>query len=132
MARRVVATPKPNLSQPSDMALLGAVVRNRRTGLNITLEDAAGLCGVSKQAYNNVELGSENIKVETLFKVLTAFGISLRVTDLNGGSDTAGLLTFSESHSEAERAVLRRVTDHELADRLRHQKDITYWDGKTQ
>lgn len=40
MARRVVATPKPNLSQPADMALLGAVVRHRRTGLNITLEDA--------------------------------------------------------------------------------------------
>ncbi|MFU8785321.1 helix-turn-helix domain-containing protein [Aliidiomarina sp.] len=87
MARRVVATPKPNPSQPADMALLGAVVRYRRTGLNITLEDAAALCGVSKQAYNNVELGSENIKVETLFKVLTAFGISLRVTDLSGGSD---------------------------------------------
>ncbi|CUS48001.1 MAG: helix-turn-helix protein [Idiomarinaceae bacterium HL-53] len=96
MARRVVVTPQPDLSQPADMALLGAVVRHRRTSLKLTLEDAAALCGISKQAYNNIELGSENVKVETLFKVLTAFGISLRVnapaftdtgSDIGGASD---------------------------------------------
>lgn len=93
MARRVVATPKPDLSQPADMVLLGAVVRHRRTALNMTLEDAAGLCGISKQTYNNIELGVENVKVETLFKVLTAFGISLKVNDstsTNSNSDDSG------------------------------------------
>lgn len=82
MARRVVVTPQPDLSQPADMALLGAVIRHRRTSLKLTLEDAAALCGISKQAYNNIELGSENVKVETLFKVLRAVGISLLVDAL--------------------------------------------------
>lgn len=81
MARSVVATPKPDLSKPADMPLLGAFLRHRRTSLNMTLEDAAALCGVSKQAYNNIELGAETIKVETLFKVMAAFGITLSIND---------------------------------------------------
>lgn len=93
MARRVVTTPKPDISQPVDMVMLGAVIRHRRTSVSMTLEDASALCGISKQAYNNIELGAESVKVETLFKVLRAFGISLSVCDLptmNTESDLSG------------------------------------------
>lgn len=82
MARTVVATPKPDISAPTDMSLLGAFIRHRRTHLGMTLEDAAALCGVSKQAYNNVELGEKNLRVSTLFSVLSALGIILRIEDI--------------------------------------------------
>ncbi|MCH8493597.1 MAG: HipA domain-containing protein [Idiomarina sp.] len=64
-------------------------------------------------------LETENLSKNNIYAILRAVG-----------SDTAGLLAFSVNHNEAERPVLRCVTDDELADRLRHQKDMTYWDGK--
>lgn len=81
MARTVVVTPKPDITKPVDMPLLGAYIRHHRTRLGMTLEDAAALCGVSKQAYNNIELGEKNLNVDTLFRVLNALGIKLRITD---------------------------------------------------
>lgn len=81
MPRRVTVTKKPNLSAPLDMKLLGQLVRFRRTSLDMTLEDAAGLCGLSKQAYNNVEKCVENVRTDTLFKVLSAMGIKLRIQE---------------------------------------------------
>ncbi len=89
MPRRVIATEKPNLSTPLDMRLLGQWVRFRRTSLDITLEDAAGLCGLSKQAYSNVEKGVENIRADTLFKVLGAMGIKLKIQEETIGMDNA-------------------------------------------
>lgn len=67
MARTVVVTTKPDITKPVDMPLLGAYIRHHRTQLGMTLEDAAALCGVSKQAYNNIELGEKNLNVDTLF-----------------------------------------------------------------
>ena len=81
MARNITITPKPDLSRANNMATIGALVRHKRTMLGITLEDAASLCQLSKQAYNNVEKGLESVRVETLFKVLDALGIQLTVSD---------------------------------------------------
>ena len=81
MARTVVVTTKPDITKPVDMPLLGAYIRHHRTHLGMTLEDAAALCGVSKQAYNNIELGEKNLNVDTLFRVLTALGIRMRIID---------------------------------------------------
>lgn len=79
MPRTVVVTPKPDIEKPVDMPLLGAYIRNHRTHLGLTLEDAAALCEVSKQTYNNIELGEKNLNIDTLFRVLNAFGIKLRI-----------------------------------------------------
>ena len=81
MARNITITPKPDLSQANSMATIGALVRHKRTMLGITLEDAASLCQLSKQAYNNVEKSLESVRVETLLKVLNALGIQLTVRD---------------------------------------------------
>lgn len=81
MAKKVTIAKKPDLSQPADMCVLGQFIRHRRTSLDMTLEDAAGLCGLSKQAYSNVEKGVSNIRVDTLFKALNALGISLNIQE---------------------------------------------------
>ena len=59
MAKRVVATQKPDLNTPVNMQQLGQFVRFRRTSEGMTIEDAAGICGVSKQTFSNVESGLE-------------------------------------------------------------------------
>ncbi|WP_417664466.1 helix-turn-helix domain-containing protein [Pseudidiomarina donghaiensis] len=81
MARKITMTPKPDLSKTNDMTTIGNLVRHKRTTLGITLEDAASLCHLSKQAYSNVEKGLESVRVETLLKVLNALGIQLAVSD---------------------------------------------------
>jgi len=77
MAKRVVATKAPNLDLPVNMIRLGEFVRFKRTSLDLTIENAASLCGVSKQALSNIELGSDSVKLITLFKVINQLGISL-------------------------------------------------------
>lgn len=64
-------------------------------------------------------LETENLSKNNIYAILRAIG-----------NDSAGLLAFSVNTHEAELPELRHVTDHELADRLRDQKDMTYWDGK--
>ncbi len=77
MAKRVIATKAPNLDLPVDTKSLGEFVRFKRTSLDLTIENAASLCGVSKQALSNIELGSDSVKLITLFKVINQLGISL-------------------------------------------------------
>jgi len=77
MAKRVIPTKPPNSDLPVNMLRLGEFVRSKRTSLNLTIENAASLCGVSKQALNNIELGSKPVNTETLFKVMNQLGISL-------------------------------------------------------
>jgi transcriptional regulator with XRE-family HTH domain len=77
MAKRVIATEQPDLSLPVNMLRLGQYVRARRTAVNITIEDAAAICGVSKQALCNVESGLKTVRADTVFKVLEYFGVKL-------------------------------------------------------
>ncbi|MCJ8271703.1 MAG: helix-turn-helix domain-containing protein [Psychrosphaera sp.] len=90
MAKRVIATKLPDLDLPVNMQRLGQYVRARRTSVNITIEDAAAICGVSKQALCNVESGLKTVRADTVFKVLEYFGVKLwfdkNVTDYNGDS----------------------------------------------
>ena len=87
MAKRVTLFPKPDPSSFIDAQWLGALIRHKRTSAEMTLEDAAGLCGLSKQAYNNIELGVENSRVESLFKALNGMGIKLSVNDISEVAD---------------------------------------------
>lgn len=79
MARTITVPQPPQLDAPLDMETLGAFVRYKRSTLGITLEDAAALCGLSKQAYNNIEKGVVTVRAETLFKALNGLGIALTV-----------------------------------------------------
>lgn len=81
MGKQITVSEKPDISGPLDMRTIGEYVRYKRTSNKITLEDAASLSGLSKQAYNNVEKGIENIRIETLLKVCTALGIKLFIQD---------------------------------------------------
>lgn len=87
MPKRVIPTEKPDLSATLDMKVLGQFVRFKRTALDMTLEDAASLCGLSKQAYSNVEQGVETIRVDTLFKVISALGVKLKIDDAARSDD---------------------------------------------
>ncbi|MFT4925112.1 MAG: transcriptional regulator with XRE-family HTH domain [Phenylobacterium sp.] len=92
MAKRVVSTEKPDCSLPVNMQRLGECVRFRRTSSGITIEDAASICGISKQTFCNVENGLETVRAETIFKVLACFGVKLRFdsqlnAELNAGDD---------------------------------------------
>jgi transcriptional regulator with XRE-family HTH domain len=81
MAKQVMQTQKPKLDNVVDMSLLGQMVKYKRTSIGMRLEDAASLCSVSKQAYNNIELGVENVRANTLFKVLAGLGVKLFIAD---------------------------------------------------
>ena len=54
----------------------------------MTIENAAGICGVSKQAFSNVESGLETVKAETIFKVLNCLGIALWFNQNLSGGET--------------------------------------------
>ncbi|GAB3025229.1 helix-turn-helix domain-containing protein [Bowmanella dokdonensis] len=90
MAKRVVPAEKPDMTRAVDMAMLGAYIRYKRSLLGITLEDAASLSGVSKQAYSNVETGKANTRADTLFKALEALGIQLQIVDIPEQTDDWG------------------------------------------
>ena len=87
MAKRVVQSSKPQLTGPLGSKQLGAFVRYRRTSEGITLQDAAALCGLSKQAYSNVEKGVATVRLDTVLKVLAALGIALRIDEPEVGDD---------------------------------------------
>ncbi|WP_417681862.1 hypothetical protein [Pseudidiomarina aquimaris] len=55
MARTITVPQPPQLDAPLDMATLGAFVRYKRSTLGITLENAAALRGLSKQAAHVVQ-----------------------------------------------------------------------------
>ncbi|MEZ5471672.1 MAG: helix-turn-helix transcriptional regulator [Marinicella sp.] len=77
---KIIATEKPDHSRKVDFKWLGQYVRHKRTSMGIGLADAASLCGLSKNAYSNIELG-KSAKVETLFIVLNNMGIELSVVE---------------------------------------------------
>ncbi|MCA3902629.1 MULTISPECIES: helix-turn-helix domain-containing protein [Vibrionaceae] len=79
MAKKVKAIPSPDLSQAFTPTLLGEVVRAKRTQSKVTQQDAALLCGVSKQTYIKIEQGSSDIKLTSLMKVISALGIKISI-----------------------------------------------------
>ncbi|WP_404401673.1 helix-turn-helix domain-containing protein [Idiomarina seosinensis] len=81
MAKRIIIPTKPDLNQPLSVSQIANYVRYKRASLGMTLEDAASLCGLSKQAYNNVEKGLPNVRIETVFKVLEGLGIKLFINE---------------------------------------------------
>ena len=80
---KIIPTTKPDFNKTIDYKWLGQYIRFKRTSLGIGVVEAAAMCGLSKTAYSNVELG-KNSRIKTLFTVLTNFGVQLSVKQ---GSD---------------------------------------------
>ncbi|WP_269502975.1 helix-turn-helix domain-containing protein [Burkholderia sp. IMCC1007] len=70
-----VATPDP---LALDLAALGALVRNRRAQIQMRIDDAADMLGVSKDVLSRLENGRA-VSLDKLFKVLDGFGLNLLV-----------------------------------------------------
>jgi len=79
---KIIPSTKPDDTMLIDFKWLGQYIRYKRTSLGIGVVEAAAMCGLSKTAYSNVELG-KNSRVETMFIVLTNFGVRLNVEDDN-------------------------------------------------
>ncbi len=77
---KIIPTSKPDNNDEVDFVWLGQYVRYKRTSLGMGLIEAADMCGLSKTAYSNVELGRKS-RVETFFTVLKKFGIRLSVEE---------------------------------------------------
>ena len=71
------APPPPEARQALALPQLAALIQHHRRQLGLSIEQAAGLCNLSKQAYHNLERAPEQSRSDTLFKVLAAFGIQL-------------------------------------------------------
>lgn len=87
MAKKVVFTPAPDLTDDLDMASIGEYIRHQRTKSGITLVDAAALSNLSKQTYQNIEKGHSKVKVASLLKACRAFGVRLRIVPLQTTDD---------------------------------------------
>lgn len=77
MARRIVATPTPQSFELHSVADLGAWIRNRRTQLNLRIDDAAALCGVTVQMLSDLETGKRAARFNLALKVANELGLAL-------------------------------------------------------
>lgn len=60
---------------------IGAFVRERRKAANLTQLHLAELCGVGLRFVSELERGKPSLRLETVDKVLAAFGRRLGVVD---------------------------------------------------
>ncbi|MFZ5555586.1 MAG: helix-turn-helix domain-containing protein [Pseudomonadota bacterium] len=77
MARRIVISPTPQSFELRSVANLGAWVRNRRTQLNLRIDDAAALCGVTVQMLSDLETGKRAARFDLALKVANELGLAL-------------------------------------------------------
>lgn len=81
MAKKVTISQKPDLKQTITPELLGQAVKLKRTQSNLKLTDAAALCRVSKQTYNNIEKGYPTTQLNTILQVCASLGLKLYILD---------------------------------------------------
>ena len=77
MARPLKTYPNPKANGPLDAKKLGEWVRARRTQSGLRIDDAAELCGVSKDVLLRVETAKSGVRLESVFKVLNGLGLKL-------------------------------------------------------
>ena len=77
MAKRIVVTPQPDQKDRMNEELLGQWVRFVRTSVGLSIEDAAALAGVSKQAFSDLEHGKAGCRLGIMMKILDSLGIEL-------------------------------------------------------
>lgn len=91
MAKRVTATDMPNVMFIDNAAILGQLIKAKRTQLGIKLADCAALCGIGINTLSRIENGNKNCTLSAVFSVLNGLGIKLTSSELtpvaNASSD---------------------------------------------
>jgi len=82
MANRVKVSDMPNSVYIEDAAVLGKLVKAKRTKLNMKLADCAALCGVCINTLSRIENGNANCTLSAVFSVLQGLGIKLTTKEL--------------------------------------------------
>lgn len=77
MAKQVIPTEMPSESLITEPALLGALIKAKRTAIRMKLSDCATLCGIGINTLSRIENGNPNSTLGTLFSVLNGLGIKL-------------------------------------------------------
>lgn len=76
---RIVPIPFPSDPAVTNAGVLGAAVRAARTGVGMTLADAAAFVGVAKQTLNDLELGKASVSLGLALKIANGLGVALFV-----------------------------------------------------
>lgn len=77
MAKQVIPTEMPNESWITEPAILGAVIKAKRTAIRMKLSDCATLCGIGINTLSRIENGNPNSTLGAVFSVLNGLRIKL-------------------------------------------------------
>src|SRR5579864_3752283 len=69
MAKKIIVSIVPELPTIGNLVQFGAFVRNARTRLQIRIDDAASLCGVSVQLLSDLENGKRAVGLDKALKI---------------------------------------------------------------
>lgn len=93
MAKKVTASDMPDAAFIDNAAVLGQLIKAKRTELGIKLADCAALCGIGINTLSRIENGNANCTLAAVFSVLKGLGIQLTSKEL---------MPESQSSSNAE------------------------------
>ena len=79
MTKRLKSAVMPDLTRPFSAELLGKAINAKRKDSQLTLADAAALCGVAKQTLLNLEHGQITVKLSSLLNVCQGLGLKLSI-----------------------------------------------------
>jgi transcriptional regulator with XRE-family HTH domain len=78
MARTIPRLPLPEKATIDSQAEFGAFVRAQRSQLQLRIDDAASLCGVSVKLLSELENGKErSVSLDNVLKIATQLGIAI-------------------------------------------------------
>ncbi len=82
MAKKVKASDMPDSPFIHDSAILGQLIKAKRTALRLKMADCAALCGVGINTLSRIENGNGNCTMTAVFAVLHGLGIKLTCNEL--------------------------------------------------
>lgn len=82
MAKKVTVSDMPDSVFIDNAAILGQLIKAKRTELGIKLADCAALCGVGINTLSRIENGNANCTLAAVFSVLNGLGIKLTSKEL--------------------------------------------------
>jgi transcriptional regulator with XRE-family HTH domain len=75
--RRVVPSPLPDDPQVPNAAAFGAMIRAARTGVGMTLADAAMSLNISKQTLSDLETARASVGLVTALNIAKQLGVAV-------------------------------------------------------
>ena len=82
MAKKVTASKIPSATFIDNAAVLGQLIKAKRTELGLKLADCAALCGIGINTLSRIENGNSNCTLSAVFSVLNGLGIKLTSKEL--------------------------------------------------